>query len=211
VLRRRAYPGGEVFYRAAACTGALYHIDLYVVCAGLADLDAGVYQFGPHDFALRRLRAGDHRATLVAAAAGEPSVGDAPVVLVYTSTFWRNAWKYRARAYRHCFWDAGTILANLLAVASATGQPARVVQAVVDAEVNRLLDLDGEREVTLGLVARERATDAAPAPPRSARPRCRSPREVSPADQGARHPSLASPATSPRTHHGSRPSRRPTA
>ncbi len=162
VLRRRAYPGGEVFYRAAACTGALYHIDLYVVCAGLADLDAGVYQFGPHDFALRRLRAGDHRATLVAAAAGEPSVGDAPVVLVYTSTFWRNAWKYRARAYRHCFWDAGTILANLLAVASATGQPARIVQAVVDAEVNRLLDLDGEREVALGLVA---LGSGAPVPP----------------------------------------------
>ena len=168
VLRRRAYPGGEVFYRAAACTGALYHIDLYVVCAGLADLDAGVYHFGPHDFALRRLRAGDHRATLVAAAAGEPSVGDAPVVLVYTSTFWRNAWKYRARAYRHCFWDAGTILANLLAVASATGQPARVVQAVVDAEVNRLLDLDGEREVALGLVALGSGAPVPPSAPPSA-------------------------------------------
>ena len=34
--------------------------------------------FGPHDFALRRLRAGDHRATLVAAAAGEPSVARRP-------------------------------------------------------------------------------------------------------------------------------------
>jgi SagB-type dehydrogenase family enzyme len=162
VLRRRQYPGGEVFYRAAACTGALYHIDLYAVCAGLPDLDAGVYHFGPHDFALRRLRAGDHRATLLDAAAGEPAVGDAPVVLVYTSTFWRNAWKYRARTYRHCFWDAGTILANLLAVASATGQPARVVQSVADAEVNRLLDLDVEREVALGLVA---LGSGAPAPP----------------------------------------------
>jgi hypothetical protein len=26
---------------------------------------------------------------------------------------WRNAWKYQARTYRHCFWDAGTLLANL--------------------------------------------------------------------------------------------------
>ena len=67
VLRRRSYPGGEIFFRAAACTGALYHIDLYVVCAELPDLEAGVYHFGPHDFALRRLRAGDHRAALVAA------------------------------------------------------------------------------------------------------------------------------------------------
>jgi len=167
VLRRRAYPGGEVFYRAAACTGALYHIDLYVVCADLPDLAAGVYHFGPHDFALRRLRSGDHRATLVAAAAGEPAVRDAPVVLAYTSTIWRNAWKYRARTYRHCFWDAGTILANLLAVASATGQPARVVQAVVDDEANRLLDLDVPREITLGLVAFGTGVPVLPAAPPS--------------------------------------------
>jgi len=83
-------------------------------------------------------------------------------VLVYTSTFWRNAWKYRARTYRHCFWDAGTILANLLAVASATGRPVRVVQGFADDDVNRLLDLDVEREVTLGLVA---LGSGAPAPP----------------------------------------------
>src|SRR5262245_60436104 len=105
VLRHRTYPGGQVFYRAAACPGALYHIDLYVACTALPDLDAGLYHFGPHDFALRRLRAGDHRATLLAASAGDPAIRDAPAVLVYTSTFWRNAWKYRARTYRHCFWD----------------------------------------------------------------------------------------------------------
>jgi SagB-type dehydrogenase family enzyme len=162
VLRRRPYPGGEIFFRAAACTGALYHIDLYVVCASLPDLDAGVYHFGPHDFALRRLRTGDYRATVADAAGGEPAVREAPAVLVYTSTFWRNAWKYRARAYRHCFWDSGTILANLLAVASATGQPVRVVQSFTDADVNRLLDLDVEREVALGLVA---LGSGAPAPP----------------------------------------------
>jgi SagB-type dehydrogenase family enzyme len=153
VLRHRTYPGGEIFYRAAACTGALYHIDCYVVCGDLPELAAGVYHFGPHDFSLRRLRAGDHRAILAAAAADDAAVRRAPAVLVYTSTFWRNAWKYRARTYRHCFWDSGTILANLLAVASGTGLPVRVVQSFVDDDVNRLLDLDVAREVSLGLVA----------------------------------------------------------
>src|SRR5690242_12964776 len=28
IVRRKTYPGGEVYFRAAACTGALYHIDL---------------------------------------------------------------------------------------------------------------------------------------------------------------------------------------
>ncbi len=200
VLRRRTYPGGEVFYRAAACTGALYHIDLYLVCGGLADLDAGVYHFGPHDFALRRLRAGDHRATLVAAATDEPALRAAPAVLVYTSTFWRNAWKYRARAYRHCFWDSGTILANLLAVASGTGLAARVVQSFADAEVNRLLDLDPDREVALGLVAL--GGGAPPPPPAPAAPPLGlatlplSPREVTYPQIGRAHAatSLVTPA-----------------
>ena len=31
VTKQRAYPGGEIYFRAAACTGALYEIELYVV------------------------------------------------------------------------------------------------------------------------------------------------------------------------------------
>ncbi|MFQ5693572.1 MAG: dehydrogenase, partial [Nitrospinota bacterium] len=74
VSKKRSHPGGEMYFRAAACTGALYHIDLYLVCGDLPDLEAGVYHFGPHDFSLRRLRAGDHRGVLLRASGGEPSV-----------------------------------------------------------------------------------------------------------------------------------------
>jgi SagB-type dehydrogenase family enzyme len=166
VLRRRSFPGGEVFFRAAACTGALHHVDLYVACADLPDLDAGVYHFGPHDFALRRLRRGDHRAALVEATGGDPSVRTAPVVIACATTFWRNAWKYRDRAYRHVFWDGGTLLANLLAVAAAHGLPARVVHAFVDRTVDELLDLDRTREASFALVTvGGAAAEPPPAPP----------------------------------------------
>ena len=153
VLRRRQHPGGEVYFRAQACTGNLHHIDLYLVCDDLADLPAGVYHFGPHDFALRRLRAGDYRGLAAAATGGANAVAHAPAVLAYTSTVWRNAWKYQARAYRHCFWDSGTLLANLLAVARSMDLPSQVVLGFVDEELNQLLGLDASKEVTLGLVA----------------------------------------------------------
>jgi SagB-type dehydrogenase family enzyme len=168
VLRRRPYPGGEVFYRAAACTGALYHVDAYVVCGDLDGLAAGVQHFGPHDFALRTLRTGDHRAPLVAATGDESHAADAPVLLVLTSTFWRNAWKYRTRTYRHCFWDAGTLLANLLAVTAALGVPAHVITGFVDDAVARLLDVDPTREAPLAVLAL--GTGGPPAPPASALP-----------------------------------------
>jgi SagB-type dehydrogenase family enzyme len=153
ITRRRNYPGGEILFRAAACTGALYHIDLYLVCGDVPDLQAGVYHFGPHDFALRKLRAGDYRNILAQASGREPAIVNAPVLIVCASTYWRNAWKYQSRAYRHCYWDNGTILANLLAAAVARYIPARIVLGFVDDAVRQLLSLDAKREGALALVA----------------------------------------------------------
>jgi SagB-type dehydrogenase family enzyme len=153
VTKRRSYPGGEMLFRAAACTGALYHIDLYLVCGDLEDLEAGVYHFSPQDFSLRRLRQGDYRGALIRAAGAQPSIVNAPAILICASTFWRNAWKYQSRAYRHCYWDSGTILANLLAAAAARRLPAKVVLGFVDAAVSELLSLDSQREAPLSLVA----------------------------------------------------------
>jgi nitroreductase len=77
-----------------------------------------VYHFEPAEFALRRLRDGDFRARLAAAAA-EPAIAGLPLCLMLTGIPWRTTWKYRERGYRHLFWDAGAIVANLLAVAAA--------------------------------------------------------------------------------------------
>ena len=153
VTKRRMYPGmGEMLFRAAACTGALYHIELYLAVTDSPQLAAGLYHFGPLDFALRRLRAGDYRHPLAQASGYNPALHDAPAILIATDTIWRNSWKYRARAYRHSFWDTGTICANLLAATTALGMPSHLVAGFVDAEVNVLLDLDTEREVALVLV-----------------------------------------------------------
>ncbi len=142
-----------MLFRAAACTGALYHVDLYLICGDVDGLDAGVYHFSPQDFSLRRLRQGDYHSALVKAGGEEPAISKASCVIASASTFWRNAWKYQARAYRHCYWDNGTILANLLAAAAARNIPAKVVLGFVDATVSQLLALDPQREAPLSLVA----------------------------------------------------------
>jgi SagB-type dehydrogenase family enzyme len=165
ITKRKSYPGGEIFFRAASCTGALYEIELYLVCGDLPDLPAGVYHFGVADFALRRLRAGDFRGVLARATAGEPAVSHAPLVIICTGTYWRNAWKYQARTYRHFGWDNGTILANLLALCTAWQLPAQLVCGFLDAEVNRLLDLDTQREVPFSMVAVGHTTALRPDPP----------------------------------------------
>ena len=164
ITKRLRYPRGEIYFRAAACTGALYHIDIYLACGDLEGLEAGVYHFGPHDFSLRQLRRGDYRGMVVEAAGHEPSLARAPVVALLASTFWRNAWKYRARAYRHAFWDSGTILANMLAMARAHHISAQVVVGFADDAVNHLLGLDGQREAVVALVSLGQDGPAGPPP-----------------------------------------------
>ena len=145
-------PNGQMAFRAASCTGALYHIELYLVCGDLPGLPAGVYQYGAQDNALRRVRSGDYRGALVGATAGHAGVASAPVSIVYTSVFWRNAWKYQSRAYRHSYWDCGTILSNTLSVAASRGLSAQLVTGFVDDDVNRVVDVDGVREAAVAIV-----------------------------------------------------------
>ena len=153
LIRRSRLPSaGEVHYRAAASAGALYPIELYLVCGDLSGLDAGVYHYAPAANALTRLRSGDFRGNLAAAAAGHPALDDAPAAIVCSCVFWRSAWKYRERGYRYCFWDNGTIVANMLAAANALGQPAELVAGFADAEVDALLGLDSEREAAFCVV-----------------------------------------------------------
>ncbi len=166
VTKQLSVPGGTMRFRAAACTGALYHIELYLVTAELPGLPAGVYHYGAHDNALRLLRTGDFRGTLARSTGGESAVSRAQAVIAYTTTYWRNAWKYGPRAYRHAFWDSGTIIANTLATASAHGVAASVVTGFVDDDVNLLLGVDGETEAAVALVPLGRAAIPAPDPPR---------------------------------------------
>jgi len=171
VVRSKKHEQGETFFRAAACTGALYEIELYVVCTDLPDtkdsagLAAGVYHFGVAEFGLRLLRAGDFRQILVEATSGDPSIAHAPVTIICTGTYWRNAWKYRSRTYRHFGWDNGTILANLLAMSEASKLPARIVTGFGDSQVNELLSLDTKREVAFSLVSIGHQHATPPSPP----------------------------------------------
>jgi SagB-type dehydrogenase family enzyme len=150
IVRRREIGGRVHEFRAASCTGAAYHIEAYVVCGSLDGLDAGVYHYDVRDETLRRLRTGDFRGHL-AGASGLEMPGP-ETFLVLTSTFWRNAWRYGERAYRHAFWDAGTITANLLELAAAGGHAPRLYASFLDDAVNQLLGLDARKEAAVAIL-----------------------------------------------------------
>ena len=143
---------GEVHFRAAASAGGLYPVETYVVCGDIEGLAAGVYHFGPDTFELTQLRQGDFRRHLAYAAGDDGGIATAPLTIVFSTVFWRSSWKYRSRGYRYCFWDNGTVAANLLTGVIAQGLPVRLVNAFVDGQVDDLLGIDGVGEASTCLV-----------------------------------------------------------
>lgn len=161
---------GRTCFRAAASAGNLHPLETYLVSGDLPGLDAGVYHFAPDAFALEVLRDGDHRGFLAHAAA-DANLKTAPAALVVTGIPWRTAWKYAERGWRHVYWDAGTMLANLLAVAEAHGIGVRLLFGFQDDALCRLLGVDGTTEfpvviASLGAPAAVESADSAgpPAP-----------------------------------------------
>jgi len=136
--------GGKVFFRAAMSAGNLHPVEVYVIAGPSVDgLPAGVHHFAPLEFGLTELRQGDFRAALSVTA---------PVVLVFTGLVWRTTWKYGERGWRHLYWDAGTMLANLLAAADAHGLDVGILTGFADETVSCLAAIDGVDEVPLVVV-----------------------------------------------------------
>jgi len=139
--------GGEerVWFRTAMSAGNLHPVELYLV-------RSGVHHYDPLDHALTPLRGSDE--------VSDPGGG---ATLVLTGIPFRTCWKYGERGWRHLWWDAGTMVANLLAAAAAHGVATRVVTAFADDAVTELVGIDGVEEMPLVLV--ELGTPAVAVPP----------------------------------------------
>jgi hypothetical protein len=142
VTRRTTRPdGGVVLFRAAGSAGARFPLELYVAVprGGAAEgIEPGLHWYDPEAH------------TLVVV--GPPPTGDAPTIVV-TGVPWRTGWRYRERGFRHIYWDAGTMLAQLLALADSAGLTARLFTSFPDAEVAALVGADRVHEFPVALVA----------------------------------------------------------
>jgi SagB-type dehydrogenase family enzyme len=139
VVRVMRTPEGEdVWFRSAMSAGNLHPVEMYVV----SDALGGVYHYDPlgHGLALvrpRRRRNGDDGGGMTVVLSGVPL---------------RTCWRYGARGWRHLWWDAGTVLANILAVSDAHGLDAGLVTSFADADVSEVIGCESVDEVPLVVV-----------------------------------------------------------
>jgi SagB-type dehydrogenase family enzyme len=133
-------------FRTAPSAGALYPIETYIISHRVRDLEPGAYHYGIRSHELERIRAGDMRGLIAAAALGQEMCAEAAAVFVWTAIFARSTWKYAQRAYRYIYLDAGHTAENLSLAAVSLGLGTCQIGALFDDEVNGLLGVDGTDE-----------------------------------------------------------------
>jgi Nitroreductase family len=138
VVRVTQRPHGPCLFRAAGSAGGRFPLEIYLAVPAGGAIAAGVYWYHPQDHGPVRV--------------GPAPTGDAPALIV-TGVPWRTGWRYRERGYRHVYWDAGTMLSQVLAAADSAGVPARLHTRFPDQAVAELIGADGVHEWPVAVVA----------------------------------------------------------
>lgn len=138
-------------FRTVPSAGALYPVETYVIINGVEGIPQGVYHYNVLEHCLEQLKEGDYRVTIARAALDQRIAYDASVVFAWTAVFERSKWKYKQRAYRYVYLDAGHIAQTVAMAAVALGLGSCQIAALYDEEVNDLLGLDGIEESAIYL------------------------------------------------------------
>lgn len=133
-------------FRTAPSAGALYPVETYIVVNSVTDVEPGVYHYAVDRHELAQLRVGDFRRQIAQAALDQEMAYHANVVLIWTAVFERSRWKYKQRAYRYVYLDAGHIAQNVALAAVALDLGSCQIAALYDDEVNALIGVDGVEE-----------------------------------------------------------------
>jgi len=139
--------------RTAPSAGALYPIETYLVINAVSELETGIYHYAVEPHELEQLKPGDFRNPIARAALDQEVAYFANVVFVWTAIFERSRWKYKQRAYRYIYLDAGHSAQNVALSAVSIGLSSCQIGALYDDEANVLLGIDGINESTIYMTA----------------------------------------------------------
>ena len=138
VVRTGERPYGKYLFRAAGSAGARFPLEVYVAVPEGGELPAGVHWYHPEEHALVEV--------------GPTPSGTDPAIIV-TGVPWRTGWRYRERGFRHVYWDAGTMLSQLLALADSAGLAPELFSRFPDDQVSELVGADRIHEWPVAVVS----------------------------------------------------------
>jgi len=138
-------------FRTAPSAGALYPIETYVIANNIEGLSKGLYHYSIASHSLEELKLGDFAEKVARAALDQEMCAVAQATFVWTAIFERSKWKYKQRAYRYVYLDAGHIAQNLALAATSIALGTCQIGAIFDDEVNKIVGVDGVEESAIYL------------------------------------------------------------
>ena len=138
-------------FRAAPSAGACYPLDTWLVVNRVEGIEPGLYRYDVANARLEAVRRGDLSRTIASACLDQDMAATAAVVFVWVAVPMRAKQRYRERAYRYIYLDAGHIGENLHLAAVALGLGCCAIGAFLDDEVNEILGVDGASETAVYL------------------------------------------------------------
>jgi SagB-type dehydrogenase family enzyme len=127
--------GERYALRVNPSSGNLHPTEFHFVTHGLTGWPDGLYHYRPSSHMAEQRALGDIDLNLAARA---------PIVFVLSSIVWREAWKYRERAYRYCLHDMGHAWQALTLAAKALGCDVFATGEFPDDELARLCRLNDD-------------------------------------------------------------------
>lgn len=132
-------------FRTAPSAGATFPIEIYLLIGDSPDISTGVYRYNYRDHVLEQLSEKDLRRDLYEVSLRQPSIINAPVVMVITGVLERTERRYGQRALRYVYMEAGHVAQNVYLQGTALGIGTVVIGAFQDDGVSGVMDFsEGE-------------------------------------------------------------------
>jgi len=128
--------------RAAPSAGATFPVEIYSLISDIDDLADGVYRYRNDDHSLEQVIEGDLRPRLFRVSLGQDAIMNAPVVMVITGVLRRIEPRYRERAMRFMYMEAGHVAQNVYLQSVPLEIGTVVIGAFRDDGVSEVLQLD---------------------------------------------------------------------
>jgi SagB-type dehydrogenase family enzyme len=116
--------------RVNPSSGNLHPTEFHFITRGLKEWPDGLYHYRPSSHMAEQRALGGFEI--------QSPASSAPIVFILTSIVWREAWKYRDRAYRYCLHDIGHAWQALALAARAMGCYASAIGQFSDDDVAHL-------------------------------------------------------------------------
>lgn len=140
---RRPYPSA----------GARYPLEVYPIILNCKEIKKGLYHYNVKENCLELLLQEDLSTWLIKTIGGERWIKNSAVVFIITSVLDRTRIKYGDRGYRYSLIEVGHVGQNICLLATELGLGICPLGGYIDTEVNKLLDIDLQKEVALYLIA----------------------------------------------------------